>query len=101
MAAAAVLPSALQALEQKTLALQLTSVRFSLIETISGSTALSGLLGNLGKSGGGGKTRAGSARPIPLIEANGDESFAPMEGSVDTSFLGSKARSACSERPFT
>jgi hypothetical protein len=89
--AAAAIPPQLQALEQKGLALQVTSARFSFNESISTAGALGGLFGNLEKGSSHGKKEAQEAAPTPLIEGTGEESFAPLEGSFQTSFLGLKS----------
>jgi hypothetical protein len=81
-AAPAPLPPALQALEQKTLALQLTSERFSVGETVSGSGAPSGLFGGFGSSAG----RA--AASVPLLTASGEVGFAPPRASFRESLFG-------------
>jgi len=88
LGAAAALPPDLQALEQKALALQITSVRFSVSESIGGAGAVSGLFGNLEKKRPSRKHEASGLATI--VEVTGEESFAPIEASFQSSFLGLK-----------
>jgi hypothetical protein len=81
-AAPAQLPPALQALEQKTLALQLTSERFSVSEIVSGSGTPAGLFGGFDSSA------ARAAASVPLLTASGEVGFAPLQASFHESLFG-------------
>jgi hypothetical protein len=76
-------PSDLQALEQKMLALQLTSERFSVTFSVAETPKVKGPLGGFDHIFG----RA-SSLAVPLITAVGEANFAPPEASFTVSFLG-------------
>lgn len=76
--AAAAVPPELLALEQKTLALQVTSEHFSLSETITGAESAGGLFARVSRS-------------LPLITVTGEESFTPVQASFQGTFLGLKS----------
>lgn len=84
--APAVLPPSLQALEQKTLQLQLNSERFSASESITGSGgAPSGPFGRFGL------VRAHTASTFTLLNLTGEVSVTPPEASFQVDFLGLKS----------
>ncbi len=78
----AALPPELQALEQKTLQLQLTSERFLLTENLTGTGTSGGPLGGL---------IASTAGSFELVGVTGEESFVPQEASFQASFIGLKS----------
>jgi len=78
----ATVPPALAALEQKALALQISSERFSFSESIAGSLTPSGPLGDVGL------VLAHSAATAPVISGTGEESSDPQRASLQVSVLG-------------
>ena len=78
-AAAVVIPPELQALEQKTLQLQLSSVRFSLSETVAGQGAPAGPFAGL---------LASAPASLALLTATGEESFAPQAATFQVNLFG-------------
>jgi hypothetical protein len=80
-AAAVVIPPELQALEQKTLQLQLTSIRFSLSESVAGQGAPAGPFAGL---------LASVPASLALLTVTGEESFVPQAATFQVNVLGFK-----------
>ncbi len=92
----AAVPPDLGALEQKMLALQLTSERFSLSVSVAGKPGVKGLGGGgveqiFGRSSRvAGAVRAAALQIVPFLTASGEASFVPPAMSVEMSLLGLK-----------
>lgn len=82
---AVVVPPDLQALEQKMLALRLTSERFSASLSVSETSVVRGPAGGFGHIFG--RT---SSLTVALLSASGEVSFVPQAANIQVSFLGVK-----------